>query len=259
MVNDIAEDGIVGRYMLRLYVEKEKVRDELLKRGYEPDEVAKLSLDMAIEVDRHIQMGKEIAEKRMMKTPDEDPMEDFRQIFRRVDRMFGGKAYLLSSKPEGFDVAAFYEPNNDLFGLTPEAFAECSVGHGSIYVAHEGRHREMTLEYRKRYEKLFGEGDANISAYDRLSKIPVGDKELIQNYIGMAGLASQVEKKIFEKNTLGTQSVAAGYLAYVISPSIVFHLKSNGKSTGEILEYFNNASERMAFVGVKEALLEGLV
>jgi len=258
MVNDIAEDGIVGRYMLRLYAEKEKVGDELLKRGYEPDEVVKLSLDIAIEVDRHIQMGKEISKKRMDKTPDEDPMEDYRKIFRRVNKMFSGKAYLLSSKPEGFDVDAFYEPNNDLFGLTPEAFAECSVGHGDIYVAHEGRHREMTLMHGARYEKLFGEGDANISAYEKLSATGVGDKELIRNYIGMVGLASQGVKKISEKNTLGTQSAIAGYLAYVLSPSVVFHLKNKGKGTDEILEYFNNASQKMALMGAKEALLEGL-
>lgn len=258
MVNAITEQGIVEKYMLHVYTAKETVRNELARQGYEPDEVARLSLDMAIEVDNHFQMGKEISEKRMKKAPDNDPTEDYRQIFRRVDGMFGGKAYVISTIPEGFDVDAFYEPNEDLFGLTSGAFAECSVGHGDLYISHEGRHRKMTLIHGARYEKLFGEGDANFSAYKKLSKILVGDKELIRNYIGLVRLASQGEKKIFEKNALGTQAAVAGYLAYVFSPSIVNHLKERGKSDEEVLEHFNEASQRMATMGIKEALLEGL-
>src|SRR3989344_4166278 len=128
------ENSVIENYMLHIYAAKEKTRNELAMRGYEPDEIAKLSLDMAIEVDMHIQAGKEIAAKRLLKTPEIDPVEDYRQIFRRVNRMFGNKAYVIHGGKDSID--AFYDHDSDVYGLSEHAFAECSVGHGEIYKAH---------------------------------------------------------------------------------------------------------------------------
>lgn len=254
MANDVAESGVVERYMLHLYIAKENVRNELARRGYEPDEIAKLSLDMALEVDNHLRSGKEIAEKRMKKSR-EDPTEDYRQIFRRVDRMFGGKAYVVNGITDNID--AFYDHEKDVYVLSAHAFAECSVGHGEIYRTHEGRHELQRKIHGRLLAGSYTEGEAELYSVTEMSR--AGDsKQLLMRYIGLLRVSSKAERIIALKNCLATGQAESDYNQYVLSPAVMLHLKNAGKTDSDILEYYKSANGRMELVGVKEALLEGL-